>query len=155
MFRYNIIASIALYAIFVQSSVTNRKNSCSISISTQINAHRVSSNPACHSIYCTRLRCYDCCHFSSYPRRDCKLRAKHPSANVELSLVATQLPHRANRRISGRHPFLSLSDAYLSLSPPSKFRLMVATPWPCLFFPTALYSPASPFATLSILNLAR
>lgn len=46
-------------------------------------------------------------------------------------------------------------DAYLSLSPPSKFKLMVATPWPCLFFATALYSPASPFATLSILSLAR
>jgi len=45
--------------------------------------------------------------------------------------------------------------AYLSLSPPSKFRLMVATPWPCLFFATALYSPASGFATLSILSLAR
>ena len=46
-------------------------------------------------------------------------------------------------------------DAYLSLSPPSKFKLIVATPWPCLFFATALYSPASPFATLSILSLAR
>lgn len=77
--------------------------------------------------------------------------------------VATQIFNRAASKCEGTLTNLAWHtteiegqelDAYLSRSPPSKFRLMVATPWPCLFFATALYSPASAFATLSILNLA-
>lgn len=86
--------------------------------------------------------------------------AIHPRQSCNASF------HRAASNRTRTHEFVVwqnnyedrpsfLIDAYLSLSPPSKFRLIVATPWPCLFFATALYSPASAFATLSILNLAR
>lgn len=93
------------------------------------------------------LNCHCLPQLAIHPRQSCNANFHRAASDRSREFVARQ------NNAEGRPSFLS--NAYLSLSPPSKFRLIVATPWPCLFFATALYSPASAFATLSILNLAR